>query len=282
MRTISIIIPAHDEAAVISRCLEAVTTGARPREFEIVVVCNGCIDETAMIARRYPVRVLETPKASKVAALNLGDAEAHAFPRLYLDADVAIDAISVRRLAEALNAEGVLAAAPAMRMVFQPRTSWAVRAYYAFWSAMPYVTDGMIGTGGYAVSRAGRARFGAFPDVINDDAYFRLHFAGHERPRVIGAEARITAPRTLRDLIRIKTRGRLGMLQLRDAFPELFTADVASKAYWRVIATILRRPVLFFVSPIYAAVVLAARLRAARQLRTLSTYRWERDASSRA
>ncbi len=47
MRTASVVIPAHNEARGIRRCLSALLDSARPGEFEIVVVANGCIDETA-------------------------------------------------------------------------------------------------------------------------------------------------------------------------------------------------------------------------------------------
>ena len=64
--------------------------GFAPGELDVVVVCNGCTDQTAELARScgYQVRVVELASASKPAALRIGDAAALAFPRLYLDADV--------------------------------------------------------------------------------------------------------------------------------------------------------------------------------------------------
>ena len=57
---ISVIIPAHNEERVISRLLEALTLGHTPGELEIIVVCNGCSDDTAGVARGFgaPVQVL--------------------------------------------------------------------------------------------------------------------------------------------------------------------------------------------------------------------------------
>lgn len=40
--------------------------------------------------------------------------------------------------------------------------SWAVRAYYDIWLSLPYCRSGMIRAGVYALSAAGRARFGDF------------------------------------------------------------------------------------------------------------------------
>ena len=111
---ISIIIPAHNESAVIARTLKAVTDGAEPGEFEVLVVCNGCTDETASIARSFgsSVRVIETGVSSKTHALNLGDEASQGYPRIYLDADILLEIDAVRRLAARLESGQVLAVAP--------------------------------------------------------------------------------------------------------------------------------------------------------------------------
>ena len=112
------IVPAHNEGALIGRTLRTMLTGHKPNELEIVVVCNGCRDDTAAVARAVgpPVRVLETPQASKSLALNLGDASASGWPRLYVDADVLIDLPSLRATVAALE-NGALAAAPRPEIV---------------------------------------------------------------------------------------------------------------------------------------------------------------------
>ena len=99
--SISVVIAAHNEEDVLGRCLDALLQDARPRELEIAVVCNGCTDRTADVARGYGdgVRVIETPVASKTAALNLGDARVSGFPRFYVDADVVLPIASIRRIA---------------------------------------------------------------------------------------------------------------------------------------------------------------------------------------
>jgi glycosyltransferase involved in cell wall biosynthesis len=79
----SVVIPAHNEERVIGRCLEVLQAGLRPGELEVVVVANGCTDNTERVARSAvpAVRVVSLAEASKAAALNAGDAVASAFPR---------------------------------------------------------------------------------------------------------------------------------------------------------------------------------------------------------
>ena len=167
---ISLIVPAHDEEAVIGRLLQGLTVSGASEELEILVICNGCSDRTAAVARGFgaPVRVIESDVASKAHALRLGDAAARFFPRFYVDADVQLDLESVRRVAAALESGSCLAAAPRMRVDLSG-APWAVRAYYRIWLRLPYHREGMIGSGVYALSERGRARFGEFPDIISDD-----------------------------------------------------------------------------------------------------------------
>ncbi len=79
------------------------------------------------------VQVYEIAEASKAAALRLGNARAAGFPRVYLDSDVEIDAISIGRLEQALERSGVLAAGP-RRVIDRHGVSVPARWYYDVWS----------------------------------------------------------------------------------------------------------------------------------------------------
>lgn len=278
---ISIIIPAHNEEAVIARGLQALIDGARPGELEIIVACNGCTDRTAEAARRFGgcVRVVEIETASKVAALNAGDALAGGFPRFYVDADVVIGLDSIRRMAAALERGEALAAWPEPRTDLS-RASWPVRAFYAVWLALPYNRDGgRVGAGVYALSRVGRERFAAFPDVINDDGFVRFRFAPGERVTVPGAVSMVQAPRDLVSLVRVKTRVRVGQFQLRERFPASPAAD--RKSPLAILKTVLLRPGLWPCLPVYIGVTLLVRRRARIRQRRSDIQDWGRDASTR-
>jgi glycosyltransferase involved in cell wall biosynthesis len=268
---------------VIARCLESLLRDRTQDEVEIIVVCNGCSDNTAEIARRFgePVRVIETDVPSKTNALNLGDAAASAFPRFYLDADVVISLAAIRKIAAALNRGQALAAAPRPVNVFLPGATWGVRAYYRFWTALPYIQEGMIAAGAYALSEQGRGRFESFPDVIADDGYVRLLFEPGERMQTPDAISEVFAPLALRDLLKIKTRSRLGVLQLRRRYPELANREAQTKHYRHALFAMLSRPSLYLSAVPYAYVAVASWLRAKRQMNESGRYVWERDESSR-
>jgi glycosyltransferase involved in cell wall biosynthesis len=203
----SVVIPAHDEEAVIGRLLTPLAPAAVAGELLVVVACNGCTDRTAVVAAGFSgVMVVTIGDASKVAALNAGDAAAgDVFPRLYIDADVRVDLEAVRAVAEALDTDLPRAAAPRMRAIVAGRPA-VVRGFYRVFMELPWVTDNLVGSGFYGVSRAGRARFGAFPDLINDDLVVRELFRSDERICVAAHEFAIETPRTTSALVRAKAR----------------------------------------------------------------------------
>ena len=110
----SILIPAHNEAAVIVRCLDALFEGVEPTELEVAVVCNGCSDNTAHLARtsKHEVMVLEFDVPSKPMALRMGEKALTTFPRLYLDADVVLPGPSALKLLDQLRNGPALAPRP--------------------------------------------------------------------------------------------------------------------------------------------------------------------------
>jgi glycosyltransferase involved in cell wall biosynthesis len=277
---ISVIIPAHNEAKVIERCLRAILESAKPGEVEVVVVPNGCNDGTAAAARRMggPVRVLETEIASKSHALNLGDGAATGFPRFYLDADVVLGTEALRKVAGALRSGSLLAAAPRMRVNLKG-TPWLVRAYYEVWTRLPYVSKGMIGSGVYALSEEGRKRFGSFPDIISDDGYVHLHFKPHERGTVKDCDFELTPPGNFRSLVGIKTRSQYGKYQLHRAYPELVGND--PRDYKESLRTFLRMPKLWPCIPVYCLVLFLARARSLFRYLAGRRRVWDRDESSR-
>jgi hypothetical protein len=195
-----------------------------------------------------------------------------------MDADVVLKWDATKLLADALENGNALAATPRFKMDFTG-VSWMVKAYYDIWQQLPYVMEGMIGTGVYALSETGRQRFDKFPDIIADDGYVRALFKSHERTVVDDCEVTVRAPRTLADLLKIKTRSRLGVYQLHREFPELLGNE--EKQYGSALTKLLPQIWLWPKLAVYLRVNLAARRRAKKQLADLKNVTWERDESRR-
>lgn len=274
----SVVIPAHDEQAVIGRCLSGFVSDLDDGEAEVVVVANGCSDATADIARGFPgVRVVELARAGKTPALNAGDAAVTAFPRVYLDADVVVGAAALRALAQVLDTDRPLAAAPAARFVTDGRP-WLVRAFYRTYEAMPYLREQMIGTGIYAMSAAGRARFGQFPPITADDLFVQRNFTAAERVVLTGHSFTVTTPRDASSLLKVRTRVAYGNAQLAATDPrDAELARSTGTSLNALVRLVRREPGRLAEVGAYAALTMAARVRARRR----SAATWQRDSSSR-
>ena len=262
---ISVIIPANNEGALIGACLSALlASDIGPGAMEIIVVANGCSDDTADRARDFTdkarakgwaLRVIERGEGGKLGALNAGDAAASGDLRAYLDADVTVSPELMRQIADALNTDAPRYASGRVNI---PRPeSWASRAYRAFYLTVPFMTGGVPGCGLFAVNAAGRARWGAFPDIISDDTFIRLCFAPDER---IGVSAAYDWPLAegLANLIRVRRRQNLGVEEINARFPELLkNDDKGNHGAGRLALNMLRHPAGF---AIYALVALMVRL----------------------
>lgn len=277
----SVIIPAHNEEQVIGRCLSTLLRGSGQDELDIVVVCNGCRDRTADVARAFApqVRVITTEVASKTHALNLGDAAARGFPRVVVDADVLLPLSDLRQMDQCLRDGDVLAAAPRFHMDLSG-CGWAVRAFYDINNRLPSSREGFGGSGVYALSEAGRHRFTEFPRLIADDAFVRVQFTPGERRTLSTCHSTVFAPKTLADLVAIKTRSHLGNHQVRQAVPHLWGHNGPGNR--SALLKLSLRPWLWPKLAVYTYVKVAARLRSRAQLRDPHTLKWERDETSRS
>jgi glycosyltransferase involved in cell wall biosynthesis len=274
----SVVIPAHDEAAAIRRCLDALFAGVGRDELDVVVVCNGCTDDTAALARTsgHPVRVIELDVASKAAALRAGDAAATGFPRLYLDADVVLGGSSARTVLEALRA-GAVAARPPIRYDAGAATA-PVRRYYRARSRVPALLGSLWGAGVYGLSEAGRNRFGAFPDLVADDLWVDRHFAPDEIEIVDCEPVAVAVPRRARDLVHVLRRTYRGKAETAGVDPHGRARETTTSTLRQLRRTAAAGPDAALDAVTYAAFAAGARLALAGPS---GGVRWERDESSR-
>jgi hypothetical protein len=274
----SVVIPAHDEARVIEANLRNLLDRAVAKRLEVVVVCNGCTDDTAKVARRVDgVRVIEIPEPSKALAVEVGNRAVTAFPRIHLDADVTISGADAMALARAVRGS-VHAAAPT-RMVPLGRSSWPVRSYYYVWEQLPQVRDGLFGRGVIALSEEGQRRVDGLPRVMSDDLAVSEAFAQSERRVVSDATVVVRPPRTTADLLRRRVRVVTGNAQAADL--ELRRpSSVTTPAMLARMS--IRDPRIGIRVPVFLGLVFVARWRSRRAVRAGDFTTWLRDESSRA
>ncbi|NQX10194.1 glycosyltransferase family 2 protein [Microbacteriaceae bacterium VKM Ac-2855] len=268
----AVIIPAHNEETVIARTLAPLASRAASGELEVIVVANACHDDTAGVARRFiGVRVIEVARGSKPNAMNVGDAIVTAWPRLYLDADIEIDPAAVTGVFGALDEPGVLAARPCA-VYDTDGAVLPVRAYYRARMRIPDTGPRLWGAGGYAVSRKGHERFGAFAEVTADDSWFDGRFTAEEKRVVDTPPMRVRTARDVPALLAVLSRQRRGCVEL--GLPA--TTSARGSALLRGI----RGPVSALDVACYALLTLLSRRSAARATGA-GTALWERDGSSR-
>jgi len=266
-RTLSIILPAHNERAWIDGCLGALcASDPLPEDWaaEVIVVPNGCRDDTAarardwgdrFAARGWSLRVEELAEGGKLRALNHGDDLAgSAAVRVYLDADVAVSPALLKEIAVALATDAPRFAGGTPRV--SPAQNRITHLYARFWARLPFVTTGAPGFGIFAMTAAGRARWGQWPDIISDDTFARLNFTQTERIRV---EASYSWPMVegFANLVRVRRRQNQGVDEVARKFPALIAnADVHRPGPGLILRLALRDPQAFAV---YAAVALAVK-----------------------
>lgn len=210
---VSIVIPAHNEEAVVASGLSRLLSGTAPGEFDVVVVANGCSDRTAEVARQAGVRVLETPVPGKANALRLGDEACRTFPRMYLDADVGLAAESVRALAAAAGRPGVLACAP-VPVCDMDGVGRIARRTHKVHDQLIAPFRALAGAGVYVLTEEGHARVFPMPDVISDDGWVHGSFESHERVVVPEARSLVRPARTVSAHLNRRVRVRMGNRQL--------------------------------------------------------------------
>jgi hypothetical protein len=273
----SVLIPAHNEAAVIRRSLDALLAEFDPGELEVVVACNGCTDETADVVRAtgYLIQIIEIDQASKVTALRVGDATLTAFPRIYLDADVILPSTSARLVLQRLTSGPALAARPPLKYETS-RSSPLVRAFYRARVRVPSLLTALWGAGVYALSEAGRLRFGEYPDAMGDDLFVDQCFTRSEIEIVDSRPVTVVVPSRVRDLLAMLRRIYRGNAENRT-----FASDKeqTTRSTTRELARgALRHPQYIPDCVIYMGLVIIVRL----MVKFSASDNWERDNSSRS
>ena len=178
MPTLSIIVPALDEAAGIAAALTALAP-LRRRDCEVIVVDGGSRDSTADLARPLADRVISAPRG-RAAQMNAGAAIAQADVLLFLHADTRLPADADRRLRDGLARSGRVWG----RFDVRIEGRHALLAVIAGAMNLRSRLTG-IATGDQAMfmTRAAFAAAGGFPDIaLMEDVAFSARLKGLGRP----------------------------------------------------------------------------------------------------
>ncbi len=279
--SVTVVVPAHDEEAVIGRCLDRMLREAEPDELRVVVVANGTTDRTLDVAREagralgHEVETLDLPEPSKIAAVRAGIERADGAV-LVVDADVEVPTSAVRAVADALASPQPVVAAPTLEMDAS-RSSWLVRRYVRAWTALPYVSQSMVGSGVFALNVPALERLGDLPEVTNDDGWVRRRFAPRERV-VVGETFTAHAARTARALVSRRARIINGNRSLDGALGGRDAGRNGPRALLRAVRARVVDPLDALV---FVGVTAASRAVAARR-RSRGDLGWYTDATSRA
>ncbi|HWK76505.1 glycosyltransferase [Microbacterium sp.] len=274
---VSVIIAAHNEESVIERCLGALHRGGT--QLQIIVSANGCTDATAELARSLNTKVVERSEAGKAGALNAAEEVATSFPRVYLDADILVPHGGIAALTTALDDDAEVLATMPRRRVNTAGRPWAVQAYFRINQRLPVFRSGLFGRGLIVLSESGRARFGAFPDLIADDLFLDGLFAADEKLEVPEVEVVVEAPWTTADLLNRLVRVRRGNTQMRRTVAaQGAEGSVRSSDRWSWLRDVVLKDLRL--APSAAAYVAITVIAGVRSRRT-SNHSWGHDASTR-
>ncbi|MCR5016926.1 MAG: glycosyltransferase [Ruminococcus sp.] len=104
-RTVTVVIPAHNEERYVSRCIGSIREAAKfyGGEVEIIVVCNRCTDRTADIARELGARVLINEDRCIAKVRNAGIFAANGDIVMTIDCDNRMTRGTIREAVRLLN-----------------------------------------------------------------------------------------------------------------------------------------------------------------------------------
>lgn len=137
-RMITVVIPAHNEAAYLERTLVSLQN-QNYGWYEVIVVANGCRDATVAVARGQCHRLVVLPRKGLGRARNLGARMARGELLLFLDADTTLEPHALRRIAEDFTpaySAGTLKGRPSSdRLPYQ--LIYALKNFVHRWSLHP-------------------------------------------------------------------------------------------------------------------------------------------------
>jgi glycosyltransferase involved in cell wall biosynthesis len=191
---VSFVVPVHNDAVRLERCLSSIVRNAYPRELiEIIVVDNDSTDGSARAARQHSAIVLKSSDRSVAALRNKGARAALGSIIAFVDSDHEIDRNWIETAVDVLSAADV--AATGAPCLTQPGPNWVQQQYDGL-RERPVARQDVtwLGSGNLAVKRAAFDGVGGFDATLT--ACEDVDFCN----RLVQAGGRIVADPNLRNI----------------------------------------------------------------------------------
>ncbi len=279
---ISLIIPAYNEANLLTRTIDYVLGDNELQNCEIIVVCNGCKDNSIEVLTRYQkdnqnvlnsksivLKVIDEQKPSKTHALNIGMKDAAAENVVLLDADILVSGACIQELVKVLKEKALLALSPAIEFDTGDSSS-AVKRYFNVSENSKYNKELRL-SNVIALSAIGRQAVGDFPEVIADDEYLRRQLKFNEYAVLRTHSYAFKTPKDMFNLISVLSRVERGNMQLN---------KIGVHAKENTTGT--QESTSFLDRSIFVVVKLIAKTLAWLQYHFGNNSKWQRDESTRA
>lgn len=280
MINLHVIIPAHNEENLILNTIKPYLSYAGVK-ICVIVVCNGCTDSTYEKVKSLSndIQVFDLLEGSKIAAINYAYDKIRNICKnvLVQDADVLIDVESIESLLHFIAISKDYTFASSVPYIDLDGASFFVKEYYDFLRKTPSFKIGMVSSGCYLLSNDAIKKVFPFPNVIADDGYVKAKLLDCNLSVITECKSVVLAPKNVMSLIKIKTRSKLGNIQLKKFFsltPSKNNNSLISLIY----AAIKYKKLLGLL--VYIFITIVCKFRAEFKLKK-SDLTWERDNSTR-
>ncbi len=209
--SVSAVIPVHNAAADLARCLESLRQSSIP-PLECIVVDDGSTDESHAVARAANAKVLSTGgRRGPAAARNLGARAAAGDLLFFVDADVTVHRHTIRRMLERFSASpapdaviGSYDDAPASRGIISQYKN--LQHHYVHQKGSPEASTFWTGCGmirrDVFLEAGGFSEAFAEPSIEDIELGYRLRAAGRRIVLEKSAQVKHFKRWTLRSLLR--------------------------------------------------------------------------------
>lgn len=191
--TVSVVVPARNEAEYLSATLESLRAQTTDRSYELVVVDGNSEDRTPEIAREFGARLVSGPGSTIGHGRHLGAQAARGEWLAFVDADTLVDPAYLETMLEYVREEGLAAASSRCRMRGGRATLMQAVINHVF----PRLERPILPGFNFFVEREAYEAAGGFPDVPNEDTAFSRRLARSEETGYCPETLVETSPRRI-------------------------------------------------------------------------------------